>query len=238
MSAPTTNQPASTLWNQLQQSFSVQQGSATPQQSEQQQQSGLTTSQKIDIFSEVLDSIQSSSVSTASSPDSDQLQPQAQLQANPPNPQAQKIEPSVIDQALPQFIDRATDTLNPIHGATSAAKETVEGASSGASAYEVGPLQHVEVEKQPEIPVEVESYLSKVEDHAQDIVHEVVIADGTGEQADVQYPSRPVIVLPIDEEIEKKARFKGPKYSIKWLVEWSHKIIKMFAGKVIYKPQQ
>lgn len=148
--------------------------------------------------------------------------------------------PSVFDQVLPKAIDEATDTLNPAQVSTSPRKEVAaEGASSSSAApIEAGPLQAVESEKQPELPVEVEGYLQQVDDHQDDIVHEVVIADGSTEDAQLNYPSQPVIVLPIDEAMEKKARFKGPKYSIRWLVEWSHKIIKMFAGKVVYRSKE
>jgi len=41
--------------------------------------------------------------------------------------------------------------------------------------------------------------------------------------------------LPITKKEDKEGRKKSPKYSFRWLVEWSHKIIKVFAGKVIYR---
>ena len=156
----------------------------------------------------------------------------------PPKVPPLVADPSVLTQALPMAVDQvAKDSLlNPAHP-TGTAKESSEiGGSTGASPVEAGAaIQYVEQEKVPEIPVEVESYLQKVDDHQEDIQHEVVIADGTQESGDVAYPSRPVVVLPIDESTEQKARFKGVTYSIKWLVEFSHKIIKMFAGKVIYR---
>jgi hypothetical protein len=44
-----------------------------------------------------------------------------------------------------------------------------------------------------------------------------------------------VVVLPITEEVEEAGKKKNPNFSIRWLVEWSQRIIKMFAGKVVYK---
>lgn len=150
--------------------------------------------------------------------------------------EAEKIGGSVIDQVWSQAV-QASDSLNPPQAGHSTAKEKLMSSTgidqtspdSGTS------IQYVEQEKVPEIPVEVESYLQKVEDNADSQPHEIVIADGTAEVAGANYPSRPVIVLPITQAMEDEGEKKSPKFSIKWLVEWSQKIIKIFAGKVVYR---
>ena len=98
-----------------------------------------------------------------------------------------------------------------------------------------GSLASVEYEPTPEIPPEVEEYIKRVEEHA-DTLSEPIVVDGQQVgQVSHHHPTQPVVVLPITEEDEKKARFKSPRYSIRWLVEWSHKIIKKFVGRVVYR---
>lgn len=147
---------------------------------------------------------------------------------------------SSVPHGVVQAVGQATNTLNPQQGAARSAKERIEvGKTIDTSSIDVGSgVQSVEYEKNPEIPVEVESFLQRVEDHHDTAPTEVVIADGTGEVPTNNYPSRPVIVLPITEEEEKEGAKKSPKYSFRWLVEFSHKIIKMFTGKVIYRQEE
>ena len=160
-----------------------------------------------------------------------------------------KIEQSVLDssvaasagtiaQAIPQATLEVTDTLNPNQLVTSL-KESVVSVSPDISPVESGAgLQQVEYEPSPELPVEVESYLQKVEEQQDQVLNEVVIADGTIAPSVAHPPiKKPVIVLPITAE-EEKAGQKKPLYlSIRWLVEWSKKIMKMFVGEVIYKQE-
>jgi len=147
---------------------------------------------------------------------------------------------NTVPHGVVQAVDQATDTLNPQQGGARTAKERVEtGKSADAQIIDAGGgIQAVETEKNPEIPVEVESFLQRVEDHHDTAPTEVVIADGTSEVPTNQYPSRPVIVLPITEAEEQEGAKKSPKYSFRWLVEFSHKIIRMFTGKVIYKQEE
>jgi hypothetical protein len=154
---------------------------------------------------------------------------------------------SVIDEiqsfaphGVVQAVDQATDTLNPQYGSSRSAKEGIENGTSldNQSIDLGGGVQTLEREKNPEIPVEVESYLQRVEDHHDTAPQEVVIADGTHEVSTNNYPSKPVIVLPITEAEEKEGMRKSPKLSYRWLVEFSHKVIKMFTGKVIYRQEE
>lgn len=148
---------------------------------------------------------------------------------------AQKL--ALFEQVLNQVEDPSA--LNPTHPVKSGGKEATESSTSPdtSSIDAGGGLQYVEQEKNPEIPVEVEGYLQKVDDYAEEKMPEIYIADGTQENPDTPYPSRPVIVLPISEAVEEAGLKKNPTFSIRWLVEWSHKIIKMFAGKVVYKDE-
>lgn len=144
---------------------------------------------------------------------------------------------SSVPHGVVQAVDQATDTLNPQRGSTRSAKEAIEPSTAlDAQAIDISSgMQAIEQEKNPEIPVEVESFLQRVEDHHETAPTEVVIADGTSEVPSNAYPSQPVIVLPITQSEEKEGAKKSPKFSFRWLVEFSHKIVKMFTGKVIYR---
>jgi hypothetical protein len=148
---------------------------------------------------------------------------------------------SVVAQALPTAVTQVADQqLNPPIptpvGAT--AKERAEAASPDAGGVvEVAQaIQYVEHEPSPEIPPEVDGFLKRAQDHSAQAPKEIVIADGsTDAPVENSVPSQPVVVLPITEETEQKAKHKSPKLSIRWLVEWSHKIMKKFVGRVIYR---
>jgi hypothetical protein len=144
----------------------------------------------------------------------------------------------LISQVVPQVVEQNTDTLNPANPVGSAgSKESIDSVSLDQVAIDAARgAQQVEVEPSPEIPPEVESYLQKVEDHADTAPKEIVIADGSDTQPNNHnYPSQPVVVLPITQDVEKEGAKKNPKFSIRWLVEWSRKIMKTFSGKVIYR---
>lgn len=143
----------------------------------------------------------------------------------------------VMPQVVTQTIDQAT-TPQPVSGPRAAQKETAVGAVSldQVAVDAARGAQLAEIEPTPEISPEVESYLQKVEDRKDMAPPEIVIADGSQTApATRQYPSQPVVVLPITEEQEQIGAKKSPKFSLRWLVEWSRKIMKMFAGKVIYR---
>jgi hypothetical protein len=187
-------------------------------------QTSPSDSEKLDIMLGVLDKL-GGQVEQAPS---DSSQPPAAVPAS-----VQDL--STIGQAWPQAF-AASDPLNPPHAVRTGPKEATEStASPDQTGAEVTGIQYVEEEKNPEIPVEVEGYLQSVEERAAEKPPEIIIADGSGESENVSYPSRPVVVLPITEEVEEAGKKKNPNFSIRWLVEWSQRIIKMFAGKVVYK---
>ncbi len=128
--------------------------------------------------------------------------------------------------------EQSSEQLNP----PSAAGARKEGLESGAVSLEAGTgLQYVEQEKSPEIPPEVERYIQKVDQGQVKPPEEIVVADQAQPQTKTKHAAQPVIVLPITPEIEKKGKKKPPTFSVRWLVAWSKKIIKMFSGKVIYR---
>ena len=202
---------------------------------------GVSTGDSLDLLESIVNE-------TASAQTSSQVVPPVAtpaVTANPgmaQDPPAQPAvplagEPDVSAQAVISTIQTTEDPLNPLNPAPASAKENFErpAAPDAASLDVGGAVQQVEVERNPEVPIEVEGFLQRVEDFSVQEPQEVVIADGTSEQASTNYSSRPVIVLPISAEDEQKGKNKSPKYSIRWLIEWSHKVIKMFAGKVIYR---
>lgn len=146
------------------------------------------------------------------------------------------VDPGVLAQALPISVEESDGGLNPVYPATST-KEAAETTTPDAAVLEAGQaIQYVEQEPNPEIPPEVEHYLQRVEDNAQQAPEEIVLADGQLTMpTEHNLPAKPVVVLPITPEQEKQGAKENPKFSIRWLVEWSRKIMKIFVGKVIYR---
>lgn len=150
---------------------------------------------------------------------------------------AESLQP--VASVAPQAIAQATDTLNPGYAAGSAKEALDAGVSpdytQADSEAALGDVSHVEAERTPEISPEVEAYLTKVQDHTNQVPEEIVIADDGKEISTKPYIAQPVIVLPLTEEEEKQGQNKKTTFSIRWLVEWSRKIMKIFSGKVVYK---
>lgn len=145
---------------------------------------------------------------------------------------------AAFETVLNRVENQSVNQLNPAHAVKTSGKEAINvAASPDQGPVDAGAIQNVEAEKSPEIPVEVEGYLQKVDDLAEERPPEVFITDGTKEAQEASYPSRPVVVLPITQKVEEAGQKKNATFSIRWLVEWSHKIIKMFAGKVIYRQE-
>jgi hypothetical protein len=140
---------------------------------------------------------------------------------------------SVLDQVLPSTF-LANDPLNPVQtsGVRAGQPEVVR---SSVAPVEAGTQAQVEYEPNAELPVEVEGFLQRVDSHADKLPQEIVLADGDLKTVPQAHPTTPVIVLPIDEDDEQAAKGKSPSWSIVWLVEWSHKMIKKFVGTVIYR---
>ncbi|CAN5281860.1 hypothetical protein BH10PAT2_BH10PAT2_1780 [soil metagenome] len=139
-------------------------------------------------------------------------------------------------QAAPQVIQQSTDTLNPAYASPSS-KESREPSLSleRPQVDMVGGLQSVEQERVAEISPEVESFITEVGEHQDQLPQEIVIADLPSPVPTTKYLAKPVVILPITPEIEKVGAKKAPQFSVRWLVEWSRKMMKVFAGEVVYK---
>ena len=157
-----------------------------------------------------------------------------------PLPQAEVdgavLSPDGSEAVAPATLDALAQLETPTPVPTAGGKERAAAVSPDTQVVDAGVgAQAVEYEPTPELPPEVEGYMQRVEDHAE-LLSEPIVVDGhQTNHVNQHHPTQPVVVLPITEEEEKLARFKSPKYSIRWLVEWSHKIVKEFVGKVIYR---
>ncbi len=150
---------------------------------------------------------------------------------------ANPVQPAFPSYAVPLAVDQTIQSqLNPAYPVSIAKEKSEPGIRVEVPQVDMAAgVAAVEQERTPEISPEVEAYLSKVESHHDQQPQEVVFADGTTPQAQATHIAEPVIVIPITPQNEKEAQLKSTKFSIKWLVEWSHKLIKMFVGRVIYR---
>lgn len=195
-----------------------------------------------------------------------QSQPPLELQPQPraATPAPVQTPPlDVVAQAVPALITQPTPNL--VYGQTSTPKKEVwqngaalvapaesqqtaqESSGVSASTEQVGQgipeaataTMYQEVEPaRLEMPVEVEGYLQEVKDNQDQLPQEIVIADN---QIDLvpstTAPLRPVVVLPITPELETAGAKKNPSWSLRWLVEWSKKLMQVFTGKIVYRQE-
>lgn len=147
-----------------------------------------------------------------------------------------QVASQVVEESVAEKVQQI-NPLNPTGVVSQGGKEAAGSVSLEQVAIDAARgAQQVEVEPTPEIPPEVESYLQKVEDNTNLAPPEIVIADGSQTSpVNHAYPAQPVVVLPITPEEEAQGAKKSPRFSIRWLVEWSRKIMKVFSGKVIYR---
>jgi len=138
-------------------------------------------------------------------------------------------------QAIEQALAQALPNLPPEPITISAGLTKKENLSSAAPTEILPGVQNLEQELTLEISPEVESFVEHHENQADKLPDEIVIVDGAEPKLQTHIPNIPVIVLPIDQKVEKSGQNKSPKFSIRWLVEWSRRIIKKFAGRVIYR---
>ncbi len=142
-------------------------------------------------------------------------------------------------QAIPAAVTQAEEQIQQQMPAAPSGrpKEHLEGAVSGVAASELpADIQYVEEEKSPELPPEVESYIQHVEEAAQVAPQKIVVAQepSTLPNAPVA-PPRIVKVLPLTKAQEEMGLRKNTSFSIRWLVEFGHKIAKALVGQVVYK---
>lgn len=161
----------------------------------------------------------------------------------PPQDATQSVDPnsatlSAVASAVPQYIQQQTDTLNPAYASPNAVKEVQPGITLERPQFDVGSGYQVSESEPPhemEMSPEVDGYLKKVENQPDQLPQEVVIVNDPHAPMPTKYLAKPVIVLPITPEIEKRGSHQNPKQSVRWLVTWSQKIMKMFSGQIIYR---
>lgn len=166
----------------------------------------------------------------------------AQLDALQSEPAAQTDQfsdnASVVAQALPMAVQQAAqEDVQHVGGKQ---KEMLESSSLSVSTQELpGGMQAIEEEKSPELPPEVESYIQHVEEQAKVEPQTIVVAQEAPQTTTaLPTPPRIVKVLPITRAQEEVGMKKNPSFSIRWLVEFGHKIAKIFAGEVIYRQER
>jgi hypothetical protein len=170
-------------------------------------------------------------------------QSQELIQQQPPiqpQPQSQESQELIQLQPLIQAQTAPSQSLNPVEAVAGgfAKERPASGGALDSQSPDVGTSPTVEYEPNPEIPPEVESFMQQVESHEDQLPQEIVVSGDSIQMNTAKYAAQPVVVLPYTKETEQKARFKGPKWSIRWLVEFGEKVYKLFGGKVIYREQE
>lgn len=232
--APTTGK--SGVMNQLRQTFAQAgslrpaAGNSTPLAAETTDQTPTTSNlvtedQALDLLDQVLTETEVAQNAR------DEVSSQQSTNSSSADASLQSVAP-----VIPQVVAQAADTLNPAGLPVVSQKERVAQSAQEALVIDTTTAQSTEVEgpKELELPVEVQDYVERVSHQDDQLPQEIVVADDSA-SVSKQYPKQPVIVLPITPAVEQQGRKKSTAFSIRWLVEWSQKIMKIFAGKVIYR---
>lgn len=180
----------------------------------------LSEEEKLDVFAGILDEVESINKAELS----------ATQAVDPP------LAPSVLAQAVPVAVTQQASQQPTAGYVGGRQKEMVGGGALTPSAELPGGVQLAEQEPIPEIPPEVESYIQHVEETAKTQPETIVIAPQRDvAAAPATTPPRVVRVLPITKEQEEVGLRKNSSFSIRWLVEFGHKLAKMFVGQVVYR---
>ena len=164
--------------------------------------------------------------------------PNDQVATDQTAPVATTTQPDpVLSAAFSTVVDQMKDPLNPNNPSGAAAKEAplLAVTLEHPAVDQIASTPYIELEKNHELPPEVEGYLKQLENHQNQLPQEVVIADSQTGQMSPRVLAQPVVILPLTEEQEKKGKSKNPKFSVRWLVEYSWKMMKVFSGKVMYR---
>jgi hypothetical protein len=200
----------------------------------------LNTQQKLEILDSVLTSVEEQTPASSSQVDASVAATASVPQVVPQQPiQVRQQNVGMVAQATPVAVDQVVQHQQQLQAAQAggtAGKEAL-AAGTAASAVETGTaIQYVEQEQSPELSPEVAGYLQHVEDHTAQEPQELVVGEAQQQQPlPTNYQKQSVVVLPITPTMEKKGSRKGPLESIRWLVEWSRKLMKMFSGSIIYR---
>ena len=160
---------------------------------------------------------------------------EAKKQASQVNSSSSILSPQssgVVAQAMPQAMDQAVQTQT---AQVASVRSGVKESAQGLQVFESIPGAQVEYENSAEIAPEVAEFVKEVEAHDQ-LPQEIAISgDSISLSQPVKTARKAVVVLPITPEIEAVGIKKSPKHSVRWLVEFAQKIMKMFTGEVVYR---
>lgn len=213
----------------------------------------LSDEEKLDLFDVILDEAEripasdtsltpaaSTTPTPATSTSSDSVPP---LSAAPPPSalpdDAGALFASVTPQALPQATEELWQQSQAGTPTGTSTKErtaaTANWSVEAAVEQSGGMMTAVEQEKRPEISPEVEAYLQRIEEDQTSPAKELAQLIPDVATSPTPTSTQVVRVLPITKADAEEGRKKSPKFSIRWLVEWSEKVIKMFKGKTVYR---
>jgi hypothetical protein len=192
----------------------------------QVQQPQISEDAKLDIIEQAISEVEAQQEVQTPVPEQPQLQPES-------------TDPGVMAQAVAQQATQPDPSLQqPPNPTPVSKKEAYTVNSAEISADLPNGVQAVEQEPNPEIAPEIESFLEQKQENIDKLTEEIVVADNQPISKQTKFPTKPVVVVPITEEQRKKGKRKSPQFSLRWLVEWSLKIIKKFSGEVIYRQEQ
>ena len=146
--------------------------------------------------------------------------------ANQQQPVSESTIPGSMAQAMPQLVVQAANTINPVVSTTTFKESAQPGSLEQGLVDGMPGAQVIEHEVSPEIPVEVESYIERVEETGH-LPQQITLAGDQIELTPMQpAPKQTVVVLPITPQDEKEGARKSPRFSLRWLP------VKLFIGRV------
>jgi len=107
-------------------------------------------------------------------------------------------------------------------------KEAIVSAPEKAPLTEVAPVK--------ETGPEVKDWLTKLETGEEIKLPQPVTDDNGQVMLDNATPQQVTVTLPLTEEEMNRALHVKIIYSLRWLAEWTKRLIKIVGGKFLYKP--
>lgn len=150
-------------------------------------------------------------------------------------PQLDDRPASMVMQSLPTVLADDPSSLNPPTPRPSA-KEQVVSVVDQRVELPAG-VSSVEAELSGEMPPEVQKYVEELKKHDDQLPQEIVIADQAVNPNMATPVAQPVIILPMTEQEIRVGKRAPVQSSTRWLAEFTEKIMKMFAGQVIFREE-
>jgi hypothetical protein len=133
---------------------------------------------------------------------------------------------------------RRKDVLStPIPGETVTSTSEQPTANTETAQPEQASNQPAEYENsQVELEPTIEKLQAEVEQHKMKAPENVVVRQDTPQQPLPKTVAQPIIILPLTEESMKKGKKKSPTESIRWLVAWANRQLRLFKNiLVVYR---